>query len=333
MSNHQPDGLAVSIWNPSAPPDSRGRRWQPAGFLATQGAGAGLFTYFPDYTGPALDPVHMDYRRHPQGAAFRPVRGDSGGGMPGVFHDALPGHFGMKVLHRHFPELQHASPVALMDWFGQRAHSGLLFERGGNATPERYIATLKDLDAVRGPAVALIGPRALPRPAVDGIHYLEAVREKAVRTHMLDMSQIFSVSGGRAMTPVDEERLYSTTSAGGAQPKAFLKFEGRYWIAKFNRPGEAINVARIEHAMLELARASGIDAPLSRVITLPESGEDVLLVERYDRTPAHRAHRISALTLLGLPHAGGIGVADYQDLFALAETIGGRPGGTPTPSR
>ncbi len=326
-------GLIVSLWNPKAPADSRGRRWRPAGFLTTQGPSAGLFTYFSDYDGPALDPVNMNYRQHLPGAVFRPHGGT--GDIPGAFHDALPGHFGMQVLWRHFPELSRATPAALIDWFGQRAHSGLLFERAGRATPERYISNLKDLDAVRGPAVALAGgatpatghtaDNANKKP-VDGIRYLEVVREQAIRSQMQEMTRMLTLDGSRALSPVDEERLYSTTSAGGAQPKAFLKFEGKYWIAKFNRPGDPVNAVRVEHAMLELARASGIDAPFSRVVTLPDSGVDVLLIERYDRSATHRAHRVSALTLLGLPHSGAMASADYQDLLALAKNLGGEDG-------
>lgn len=320
-------GLVVSLWNPRHTPDARGRRWQKAGFLVTQGPSAGFFAYFPDYDGPPLDPIHLDYRREPAGAVFQPPDGDRVKGLPGAFYDALPGRFGMAVLVRHFPAVERMAPATLIDWFGQRAHSGLLFERPGQVTPERYVGTLKDLDAIRGPALALSGARPVsppPAPSQDGILYLEAVRERALRPRIQEMARLFAVP---PRSPGDEERLYSTTSAGGAQPKCFVKLEGRYWLAKFNAPGSPI---RLEHALLELARASGIDAPRSMIVTLPESGEEVLLIERYDRTPTSRAHRISAQTLLGLPHTAGTAAGDTRDLLALAGALSGSRDGPET---
>jgi serine/threonine-protein kinase HipA len=61
-----------------------------------------------------------------------------------------------------------------------------------------------------------------------------------------------------------------------------------------------VNSARVEHAMLLLARACGINAADSRVTGVGE--RDVLLVKRFDREKAvggyRRARMVSALTLL-----------------------------------
>lgn len=76
--------------------------------------------------------------------------------------------------------------------------------------------------------------------------------------------------------------------------------EGGLWIAKFNRADDAWNNARMEHAMLVLARACGLKAAESKVVDV--GGRDVLLVKRFDRKKVrggyHRARMISALTLL-----------------------------------
>ena len=97
-----------------------------------------------------------------------------------------------------------------------------------------------------------------------------------------------------------EDLLLMGTSMGGARPKAVVEDESGLWIAKFNRADDAWNNARIEHAMLVLARACGLKAAESKVVDV--GGRDVLLVKRFDRKKVrggyHRARMISALTLL-----------------------------------
>ena len=90
------------------------------------------------------------------------------------------------------------------------------------------------------------------------------------------------------------------TSMGGARPKAVVEDEAGLWIAKFNRPDDTWNCARVEHAMLNLARACGLTTAESRVVGV--GGRDVLLVKRFDREKTEagylRTRMISALTLL-----------------------------------
>ncbi len=99
-----------------------------------------------------------------------------------------------------------------------------------------------------------------------------------------------------------EELLRAGTSMGGARPKAVVEDGDALWIAKFNRPDDRWNVARVERAMLELARACGIRTADSRLASVGR--RDVLLVRRFDRErdPAEdgyrRARMLSALTLL-----------------------------------
>lgn len=72
------------------------------------------------------------------------------------------------------------------------------------------------------------------------------------------------------------------------------------WMAKFNRPDDPWNNARVEHAMLVLARACGLMTAESRTVEV--AGRDVLLVKRFDREKTdagyRRARMVSALTLL-----------------------------------
>lgn len=107
-----------------------------------------------------------------------------------------------------------------------------------------------------------------------------------------------------------EELLLVGTSMGGARPKTVVEDDEGLWLAKFNRPDDKWNVARVEHAMLELAAECGVRAAVSRLVTV--AGRDVLLVKRFDRQKTAagylRARMVSALTLLRadeLPNARG----------------------------
>jgi serine/threonine-protein kinase HipA len=97
-----------------------------------------------------------------------------------------------------------------------------------------------------------------------------------------------------------EELMLIGTSMGGARPKTVVEDDQGLWIAKFNRADDRWNYAKVEHAMLVLARNCGISAAESRVVHA--GGKDVLLVHRFDRFKAEngyaRARMISGLTLL-----------------------------------
>lgn len=90
------------------------------------------------------------------------------------------------------------------------------------------------------------------------------------------------------------------TSMGGARPKAVVEDDTGLWIAKFNRVDDRWNTARVEHAMLVMARSCGLLAADSKVVNI--ANRDVLLVRRFDRERSGdgylRARMISALTLL-----------------------------------
>ena len=121
--------------------------------------------------------------------------------------------------------------------------------------------------------------------------------------------------GGSAGDRV-EELLLLGTSMGGARPKTVVEYEGALWIAKFSRSDDRWNNSRVEHGMLCLARACGLNVADSRIETV--GGRDVLLVRRFDRDreddgrsgAGYRRHRmVSALTLL----RSGDGLGDRGD--------------------
>jgi serine/threonine-protein kinase HipA len=96
------------------------------------------------------------------------------------------------------------------------------------------------------------------------------------------------------------ELLLEGTSMGGARPKTVVEDDEGLWIAKFNRSDDKWNYARIERAMLVLARACGLTTAASKVVSI--GARDVLLIKRFDREKTEagyqRARMVSALTLL-----------------------------------
>lgn len=90
------------------------------------------------------------------------------------------------------------------------------------------------------------------------------------------------------------------TSMGGARPKAVVEDEDSLWLAKFNRPDDPWNHAKVEHTMLLLGRAAGLTTAHSRLVTVGD--RDVLLVKRFDREKVEagytRARMVSGLTVL-----------------------------------
>ena len=97
-----------------------------------------------------------------------------------------------------------------------------------------------------------------------------------------------------------EELMLIGTSMGGARPKTVVEDDQGLWIAKFNRADDRWNYAKVEHAMLVLAKKCGISTAESRIVQV--GGKDVLLVRRFERFKIKngytRARMISGLTVL-----------------------------------
>jgi len=97
-----------------------------------------------------------------------------------------------------------------------------------------------------------------------------------------------------------QELLLIGTSMGGARPKTVVEDDDGLWIAKFNRPDDPWNHARVERSMLILGRACGLSTAESKLASIGD--RDVLLVKRFDRELSEQGYRrarmFSALTLL-----------------------------------
>ena len=118
-------------------------------------------------------------------------------------------------------------------------------------------------------------------------------------------------------------------SVGGARPKAVVTVDGGEWIAKFPARNDPFNVPLVEHATLELARTAGLAVPRTRLETLAD-GRQVMLIERFDRERlpqgVGRRHMVSALTLLALheqnsPDSSYAAISDAMGLHGVSGRI------------
>lgn len=189
-------------------------------------------------------------------------------GMFGALRDASPDYWGRRVIERHAGLAQLGEIDYLLHSPDDRA-GALGF--GLNVEPPAPLRTYnRTVDLAR-------------------LHKLadQLVAQETTSDEPAELTQV-------------EDLLLLGTSMGGARPKAMVEDDGHLWIAKFNRRDDTFNHARVEHAMLVLARECGLSAADSRVTKI--AGRDVLLVKRFDRQPHPegylRARMLSALTLL-----------------------------------
>jgi serine/threonine-protein kinase HipA len=207
-----------------------------------------------------LDPIELKFSPRTYVTA-------SLGGVFGALRDASPDYWGRRIIQRHVGRTQLGELDYLLHSPDDRAGAlgfGLDQTPPGPKRAFNQTLVLAKLQAI---AQAIVADEELPA---------DAAHEQV------------------------ENLLLIGTSMGGARPKAVVEDVDGLWIGKFNRPDDAWNSARAEHAMLILARACGITAAESHVVDV--AGRDVLLVKRFDRerTPDGylRARMISALTLL-----------------------------------
>jgi serine/threonine-protein kinase HipA len=188
-------------------------------------------------------------------------------GMCGALRDASPDYWGRRIIDRHFGSPGRDELDYLLYSPDDRA-GALAFGAGPEPpAPKRKFNRTIDLAKLQEFADAIINEKELPQ----------------------------NPDAQRA-----QELMLEGTSMGGARPKAVVEDDDALWIAKFNRPDDNWNHAKVERAMLVLARECGIHAAESKLTGI--GNRDALLVRRFDRNKTdngyRRARMLSALTLL-----------------------------------
>jgi serine/threonine-protein kinase HipA len=188
-------------------------------------------------------------------------------GIFGALRDAGPDYWGRRVIEKHAGKPEHGELDYLLESPDDRAGALGFGLNQDPPPPRRKFNRAIDLAKLQAHADAITNDEDLPNEP--------------------DVEQV-------------QELMLEGTSMGGARPKAVVEDDGALWIAKFNRPDDKWNHARIERAMLELARACGLATAESKLVAIGD--RDALLVRRFDRQKVEdgyeRARMLSALTLL-----------------------------------
>ncbi|HEX7074363.1 MAG TPA: type II toxin-antitoxin system HipA family toxin [Hyphomicrobiaceae bacterium] len=188
-------------------------------------------------------------------------------GVFGALRDASPDHWGRRIIERHFGSPGPDELDYLLHSPDDRAGALSFGLNREPPAPKREFNRTMALEKLQAFADAIIRDEELPQDA--------------------DAQQAQDLMNGG-------------TSMGGARPKAVVEDDGALWVAKFNREDDKWNHARVERAMLMLARECGIRTAETRVTTIGD--RDALLVKRFDRERTERGYQrarmLSALTLL-----------------------------------
>ena len=208
-------------------------------------------------------------------------------GLPGMLADVLPDKFGTALIDawliRNGRAVEDFSPVERLCYVGQRGMGALEFAPAVD-TGDRENSPLEIAELVRLAQKAIAPKAGLAVTAVDG------------EPDSDDLTEIIRVG----------------TSAGGARAKAVIGWneetgeirsgqleqspEFTQWLLKFdgvdgNRDKELadpLGYGRIEHAYANMARATGIRVPRTRL--LEEEGRAHFMTERFDRRDGKRLH-------------------------------------------
>ena len=188
-------------------------------------------------------------------------------GVFGALRDASPDYWGRRVIEKYVGQTELGEIDYLLHSPDDRAGAlGFGLNREPPAPRRRFNQTI-ELERLQALAEIIIADEELPEGA--------------------DAEQVQGLVGGG-------------TSMGGARPKAVVEDDNALWIAKFRHPEDKWNDARVEHAMLLLARECGLQTAESKLVTLGE--HDAVLIKRFDRehskTGYRRGRMLSALTLL-----------------------------------
>lgn len=259
-----------------------------------------FFEYAPEFlrTGLRLSPLRLPLR---SGLISRDdaMPGEC---LPGLFEDSVPDRWGLRILHDWFRKKgiseHEVTPLMMLSYVGDRGMGALIYEPD-EGPPE---AGRIDLAAV----------------------YQEALTQDAEGPHAL--SEVLADIG---------------SPPGGAQPKALIALptDGQWdvcrggsrtiplgfdaWLVKFSpRRISHENLGsdgRMEEAYAQMARASGIEMPPTRLLPTAQ-GSDARLhfaTKRFDRVGNERIHHH---TLAGMTHRRG-GDLDYETLLAVTRVV------------
>jgi serine/threonine-protein kinase HipA len=207
-------------------------------------------------------------------------------GVFGVMIDAGPDEWGRRQLSK---TLQ-PPPVSDVDF--------LLAASGQGVGALHFTAQIKD------------APRPTPARPFDNLIHLQTIAA--------------DIEAGRDVDRNLEPYFFHGSGLGGARPKTLIEYDGREWIAKFNRDIDLVDMCAVEFVAMQMARDAGIDVP-DVALTQTARGP-VVLVARFDHAEGSQHHLVSVASLINKFAITQFDEAamSYPGIFQLGNRIGTR---------
>lgn len=225
---------------------------------------------------------------------------------------------------------------------GKYHSNGRLFGAISDSAPDRWGRVLIELNELREAKI----DRRTPKALLESDYLLnvnDLSRQGALRFTLLhgapflkqystshippliSLGKLLSISNkvinNEKLGPEIQDLIGPGSSLGGARPKASVwDNNGVLSIAKFNSPKDKWDVELWEAIAMRMASRSGI--PVPKFQTLSVLGENVLLMQRFDRESDHRIPYLSAMSMLG---ASDGEKGSYLDLSDVLMEYGSKP--------
>lgn len=211
-------------------------------------------------------------------------------GLPGVFSDSAPDHWGRELIRKQERALARAESRRPLDLDDVDFLTGV-----GDVTRQGALRFRDGSD----PDTVFLDPGHTVPKLVSLPELLRAADTAAKNTTGDDYEAVKALLDA------------GTGSLGGARPKAAVfDYDGRQLIAKFPHHQDAWDVMAWEATALDLAEQAGVLTPSHRLIHV--EGRHLHLLERFDRGEhGDRIGYMSAMTLLGRRDGDS---ADYVDI-------------------
>lgn len=166
---------------------------------------------------------------------------------------------------------------------------------------------------------------------VGALHFTAAIRDvpkpppRRPFENLVHLQHIAAdIEAGKDVDRALEPYFFHGSGLGGARPKTLIEHDDRQWIAKFGRDSDLVDMCRVEHAAMRMARAAGIEVP---DVTMTETARGpVVLVERFDCAAERQHHLVSVASLINKFDITQFDEAamSYPGIVQLGKRIGSR---------
>ena len=234
--------------------------WVTVGRYLKTSESVGTFRYAPSYVeaGHPWDLDPVNLRRIPD-VDFAATRYY---GLHDVLRDACPDSWGRSL-------------IAKTQGIASNAPDIEFLVRSGNADRWGSIA----VGTSKSPSVTHLGS-----PRMDQLDAL--LRELLAIAH-----------NQPTINPALRKKLLESSSAGGARPKFTVRDKNQYWLVKPPIASDVVDIARLEHATLQLGRRVGLNTCETQLHP-GKDGRSAVLIKRFDRSGPQRDMCVSAASLL-----------------------------------